>query len=197
MRHQKNRKTASCPRSKIESTASQCIITIIILRDIVFEPIFVIQLASTNNGIHKRGIQIYFIFLLHVVLTTIANAPEIFFLPFRFCPCISGDLPVLNMYDVILSTDTDIRVKQLDQNNNSKYHQVTKPYRNIHIDPPDQKIWQRPCPRMTPKATKEAGGKKRTKRTEYYSPYIYKVLKQVHPDNGISNKGMPIAALSL
>ena len=43
------------------------------------------------------------------------------------------------------------------------------------------------------KAPKKATGtKKRSKRTESYSSYIYKVLKQVHPDTGISKKGMSI-----
>ena len=48
------------------------------------------------------------------------------------------------------------------------------------------------------KAGKKAGrpagdGKKRKKkRKESYSIYIYKVLKQVHPDTGISSKGMSI-----
>ncbi|KAJ3483764.1 hypothetical protein NLI96_g6088 [Meripilus lineatus] len=37
------------------------------------------------------------------------------------------------------------------------------------------------------------GKKKRRKgRKETYSSYIYKVLKQVHPDTGISNKAMAI-----
>ena len=31
-----------------------------------------------------------------------------------------------------------------------------------------------------------------SKRVESYSSYIYKVLKQVHPDTGISKKGMSI-----
>jgi len=35
-------------------------------------------------------------------------------------------------------------------------------------------------------------GKKKKKRVESYSTYIYKVLKQVHPDTGISKKGMSI-----
>ena len=39
---------------------------------------------------------------------------------------------------------------------------------------------------------KGAGGKRRKKRTESYSTYIYRVLKQVHPDTGISKKGMSI-----
>ena len=41
--------------------------------------------------------------------------------------------------------------------------------------------------------TKKAStGGKSKKRTETYSSYIYKVLKQVHPDTGISKKGMSI-----
>mmetsp|Transcript_32425 Transcript_32425/g.49598 ORF Transcript_32425/g.49598 Transcript_32425/m.49598 type:complete len:122 (+) Transcript_32425:149-514(+) len=44
---------------------------------------------------------------------------------------------------------------------------------------------------------KKAGGStgkstKSKKRVESYSSYIYKVLKQVHPDTGISKKGMSI-----
>mmetsp|Transcript_23646 Transcript_23646/g.30638 ORF Transcript_23646/g.30638 Transcript_23646/m.30638 type:complete len:117 (+) Transcript_23646:27-377(+) len=42
-------------------------------------------------------------------------------------------------------------------------------------------------------APKKAGkGAKKAKRTESYSMYIYKVLKQVHPDTGISKRGMSI-----
>ncbi|KAF9353851.1 histone H2B [Mortierella sp. GBA43] len=41
--------------------------------------------------------------------------------------------------------------------------------------------------------SKAEGGKNRKKsRSETYSSYIYKVLKQVHPDTGISNKAMSI-----
>ena len=42
------------------------------------------------------------------------------------------------------------------------------------------------------KPKKEGGGKRKKKRTESYSIYIYKVLKQVHPDTGISKKAMSI-----
>jgi len=42
-------------------------------------------------------------------------------------------------------------------------------------------------------ATAPGDKKKRTKaRKETYSSYIYKVLKQVHPDTGISNRAMSI-----
>eukprot|EP00696_Hemimastix_kukwesjijk_P018682 gnl/Hemi2/7607_TR2615_c0_g2_i1.p2 gnl/Hemi2/7607_TR2615_c0_g2~~gnl/Hemi2/7607_TR2615_c0_g2_i1.p2 ORF type:complete len:140 (-),score=72.85 gnl/Hemi2/7607_TR2615_c0_g2_i1:206-625(-) len=55
-------------------------------------------------------------------------------------------------------------------------------------------------PAKTPKAAKapkaagaEGKDKKRKKaRHESYATYIYKVLKQVHPDTGISNRGMTI-----
>ena len=39
---------------------------------------------------------------------------------------------------------------------------------------------------------KAAGAKKNKRRVESYASYIYKVLKQVHPDTGISKKGMSI-----
>ena len=41
-------------------------------------------------------------------------------------------------------------------------------------------------------AKKSAGTKRRGRRTESFSIYIYKVLKQVHPDTGMSKKGMSI-----
>ncbi|KZC12869.1 PREDICTED: histone H2B-like [Dufourea novaeangliae] len=40
--------------------------------------------------------------------------------------------------------------------------------------------------------SKSDGGKKRKKRKESYAIYIYKVLKQVHPDTGISSRAMSI-----
>lgn len=47
--------------------------------------------------------------------------------------------------------------------------------------------------KKTSKAPAGEGGKKtRTLRKETYSTYIYRVLKQVHPDTGISNKAMAI-----
>ena len=57
-------------------------------------------------------------------------------------------------------------------------------------------------PKTSGKAAKKAGKaqksiakgdkKKKRKRKESYSIYIYKVLKQVHPDTGISSKAMSI-----
>lgn len=41
-------------------------------------------------------------------------------------------------------------------------------------------------------AKKDGDKKRRKKRVETYSSYIYKVLKQVHPDTGISSRGMAI-----
>lgn len=42
------------------------------------------------------------------------------------------------------------------------------------------------------KAPKTGDKKRRKKRKESYSIYIYKVMKQVHPDTGISAKAMSI-----
>ena len=56
-------------------------------------------------------------------------------------------------------------------------------------------------PKVSSKGAKKAGKakaarvgdkKKRRRRKESYSIYIYKVLKQVHPDTGISSKAMSI-----
>ncbi|CEM20937.1 unnamed protein product [Vitrella brassicaformis CCMP3155] len=44
-----------------------------------------------------------------------------------------------------------------------------------------------------PAGEKKEGKKKRKKaRTETYASYVFKVLKQVHPNTGISKKGMSI-----
>ena len=43
-----------------------------------------------------------------------------------------------------------------------------------------------------PKADGEKKKGRKKRRSESYSIYIYKVLKQVHPDTGISSKGMSI-----
>ncbi|XP_037825292.1 histone H2B-like [Lucilia sericata] len=57
-------------------------------------------------------------------------------------------------------------------------------------------------PKASGKATKKAGKaqknisksdkSRKRKRKESYAIYIYKVLKQVHPDTGISSKAMSI-----
>ena len=45
---------------------------------------------------------------------------------------------------------------------------------------------------MVKGAAKKSEGKSRRRRVETFSIYIYKVLKQVHPDIGISKKAMNI-----
>ncbi|XP_078611358.1 histone H2B, gonadal [Branchiostoma floridae x Branchiostoma japonicum] len=54
-------------------------------------------------------------------------------------------------------------------------------------------------PKATGKAAKKAGkarraggAKRRRRRRESFGIYIYKVLKQVHPDTGVSSKAMGI-----
>ena len=58
---------------------------------------------------------------------------------------------------------------------------------------PPKPAKQQPAKKSAKKTTLKDGAKKRSKkRIESYSTYIYKVLKQVHPDTGISNKAMSI-----
>ena len=47
-------------------------------------------------------------------------------------------------------------------------------------------------PKKTAKKKTAEGGKRKRARTESFSMYIYKVLKQVHPDTGVSKKAMSI-----
>ncbi|XP_074543860.1 histone H2B type 2-K1 [Halichoeres trimaculatus] len=42
------------------------------------------------------------------------------------------------------------------------------------------------------KSSSEKKAKRKAKRRETYAMYIYKVLKQVHPDTGISSRAMSI-----
>merc|ERR550514_1277779 len=49
-------------------------------------------------------------------------------------------------------------------------------------------------PSKSAKSTKKSGQrtKRRKKRVETFASYIYKVLKQVHPDTGVSRRAMSI-----
>eukprot|EP00965_Chrysotila_dentata_P212925 6187328-Pleurochrysis_carterae.AAC.1 len=58
------------------------------------------------------------------------------------------------------------------------------------VMPPSAK--KTPAKKSEKKPKADTKGKKKKKRTESYSSYIYKVLKQVHPDTGISSKAMSI-----
>ncbi|XP_078284011.1 histone H2B 1/2-like [Rhinoraja longicauda] len=57
-------------------------------------------------------------------------------------------------------------------------------------DPP--KAAKKGAKKTVSKPAGKAGKKRRKSRKESYSIYIYKVMKQVHPDTGISSKAMGI-----
>ena len=59
---------------------------------------------------------------------------------------------------------------------------------------PSKKAAKAAAPAKTAVTKKATGDKKakKSKRIESYSSYIYKVLKQVHPETGISKKAMSI-----
>ena len=46
--------------------------------------------------------------------------------------------------------------------------------------------------KTTAKKSSDGDKKRKSKRVETYSSYVYKVLKQVHPETGISKKAMSI-----
>uniref|UniRef100_UPI00358ECF75 histone H2B-like n=1 Tax=Myxine glutinosa TaxID=7769 RepID=UPI00358ECF75 len=59
-------------------------------------------------------------------------------------------------------------------------------------DQPKQVAAKKGSKKTVSKATRKGPGKRRHRRKESYAIYIYKVLKQVHPDTGVSSKAMSI-----
>ncbi|XP_078061387.1 late histone H2B.2.1-like [Mustelus asterias] len=59
-------------------------------------------------------------------------------------------------------------------------------------DKKQQQISKKGGKKALKKPTTKSGKKKRRSRRESYGIYIYKVMKQVHPDTGISSKAMSI-----
>ena len=58
--------------------------------------------------------------------------------------------------------------------------------------PPKAEKKPAPAAKTVKKPAGAKKGKRKSKKTETYKIYIYKVLKQVHPDTGISSKAMGI-----
>ncbi|KAI6657456.1 Histone H2B 1.1-like [Oopsacas minuta] len=58
--------------------------------------------------------------------------------------------------------------------------------------PPKSKKAEKSTGKKAPAATTDKKKIRKKSRKESYSIYIYKVLKQVHPDTGISSKAMSI-----
>lgn len=81
----------------------------------------------------------------------------------------------------------------LSNNNTTNFNLVTLYYLNFITTTMPGKTPSVGKKAAAVKAPKKAGGAKRSaKRVESYSSYIYKVLKQVHPNTGISKRGMSI-----
>lgn len=82
--------------------------------------------------------------------------------------------------------------------NQSRAPNLTTPYLNMLPKAAEKKptIAGKPpagkAPAGKAPAEEKKAGKKIAMRKETYSSYIYKVLKQVHPDTGISNRAMSI-----
>ncbi|KAI0035099.1 histone H2B [Vararia minispora EC-137] len=57
---------------------------------------------------------------------------------------------------------------------------------------PTQEKPAKSAAKKTTSTDEEGKKKRRKKRQETYSIYIYRVLKQVHPDTGVSNRAMAV-----
>merc|ERR1712179_249334 len=62
----------------------------------------------------------------------------------------------------------------------------------IHQPPSTNMPKGKTTKKTTPKKVGSSEGRRKKKNYESYATFIYKVLKQVHPDTGISNKAMSI-----
>merc|ERR1712224_429769 len=71
-----------------------------------------------------------------------------------------------------------------------RQEQTTHQHQQVHKERMSKKPAEK---KPAKKTTKSSGAKgKKKKAVESYKIYIYKVLKQVHPDTGISSKAMSI-----
>jgi histone H2B len=95
------------------------------------------------------------------------------------------------MFDVPSKSSDGVYVPISIHSQNCLNHQTQKKLSTMAKTPSKQATASKAAPKKagTPGVK---GGKKNKKRIETYSSYIYKVLKQVHPDTGISKKGMSI-----
>ncbi|KAJ8249330.1 hypothetical protein GJAV_G00233640 [Gymnothorax javanicus] len=57
---------------------------------------------------------------------------------------------------------------------------------------PGKTLAKKGAKKSAPKTDRKGNRKRRRPRRETYAIYVYKVLKQVHPDTGISSKAMSI-----
>ena len=81
----------------------------------------------------------------------------------------------------------------------SNFNRITNPplfwyKQSSKANPNNQnKMAKTPSKKTAKKAgAKKSGGGRRKKAVQSFSIYIYRVLKQVHPDTGMSKKGMSI-----
>ncbi len=94
-------------------------------------------------------------------------------------------------HNIILSTYHCTKPKSSPSSHKQKSLSIRS---NISLNYHNSTMAKTPSKQAPSKAAKAPGDKKKRskKRVESYSTYIYKVLKQVHPDTGISKKGMSI-----
>uniref|UniRef100_A0A671TSD9 Histone H2A n=2 Tax=Sparus aurata TaxID=8175 RepID=A0A671TSD9_SPAAU len=83
--------------------------------------------------------------------------------------------------------------EELDKLCKTFLHHPSKETKSAESKMPEPvKIAKKGSKKAVSKSVSKPGKKRRTKRKESYAIYVYKVLKQVHPDTGISSKAMGI-----
>ncbi|CAJ0917759.1 unnamed protein product [Ranitomeya imitator] len=80
----------------------------------------------------------------------------------------------------------------LGQSGSFLFSLVTELFAFIMADPKSAPAPKKGSKKAVTKTPKKDGKKRRKSRKESYAIYVYKVLKQVHPDTGISSKAMGI-----
>ena len=86
--------------------------------------------------------------------------------------------------------DPDIQYKK--EGKTQTYHQFILNFKSLNMPPKASGKAVKKAGKAAKAITKGDKKAKHRKRKESYAIYIYKVLKQVHPDTGISSKAMSI-----
>jgi histone H2B len=119
----------------------------------------------------------------------------------------SGDEQMITSVENIAADSSNAVVAAMENTATDSYNAVVAAMENVEQDESVVAVSRAsvttitaakkvtPSKRSTKAAPKKAavsGRGRSKKRTETYSSYIYKVLKQVHPETGISKKGMSV-----
>ncbi|XP_007555239.2 histone H2B 1/2-like [Poecilia latipinna] len=90
------------------------------------------------------------------------------------------------------SAHSDLHAASIILNSARASSFVAVSQKHIRMPEPAKSAPKKGSKKAVTKTAGKGGKKKRKTRKESYAIYVYKVLKQVHPDTGISSKAMSI-----